>query len=66
MNSSKNGRKPPVTSDRFAGEVAHDATIEDIADAVERADAPLKVMKDGKVIGQITARTVIDVLVGRG
>ena len=59
-------RMDPVTSDRFAGEVAHDATIEDIADAVERADAPLKVMKDGKVIGQITARTVIDVLVGRG
>jgi hypothetical protein len=33
---------------------------------VERADAPMKVMKDGKVIGQITSRAVIDVLVGRG
>jgi len=26
----------------------------------------MKVMKDGKVIGQITSRAVIDVLVGRG
>lgn len=59
-------RMEPATSDSFAGEVAHDATIEDIADEVERADAPLKVMKEGKVIGQITARAVIDVLIGRG
>jgi glycine betaine/proline transport system ATP-binding protein len=59
-------RMEALTGDSFAGEVAHDATIEDIADEVERADAPLKVMKDGKVIGQITARAVIDVLVGRG
>ncbi|MCK0150678.1 betaine/proline/choline family ABC transporter ATP-binding protein [Marivita sp. S6314] len=59
-------RMEPATSDSFAGEVAHNATIESIADQVERADAPFKVMQDGKVIGQITARAVIDVLVGRG
>ena len=59
-------RMEPATSDTFAGEVPHDATIEAIADKVERADAPLKVIKDGKMIGQITARAVIDVLVGRG
>ena len=59
-------RMEPATSDRFAGEVAHDATIEAIADQVERADAPLRVVKDGKTIGQITAQAVIDVLVGRG
>jgi glycine betaine/proline transport system ATP-binding protein len=59
-------RMEPATADHFAGEVAYDATIESIADEVERADAPMKVMKDGKVIGQITSRTVIDVLVGRG
>ncbi len=58
-------RMEPVSSDMFAGEVAHDATIEDIADEVERADAPLKVMKDGKVVGQISAQAVIDVLIGR-
>lgn len=59
-------RMEPATAERFAGEVAHDATIEAIADEVERADAPMKVVKDGEVIGQITARAVIDVLVGRG
>jgi glycine betaine/proline transport system ATP-binding protein len=56
----------PATSTDFAGEVPHDATIEEIADVVEAADAPMKVVRDGKVIGQITARAVIDVLVGRG
>ncbi|MCK0143640.1 betaine/proline/choline family ABC transporter ATP-binding protein [Aliiroseovarius sp. F20344] len=55
----------PATSDSFAGDVAHDATIDSIADEVERADLPFRVIKDGKVIGQITARAVIDVLVGR-
>lgn len=59
-------RMEPATSDSYAGEVAHDATIEAIADQVERADAPLRVVKDGKTIGQITAQAVIDVLVGRG
>jgi glycine betaine/proline transport system ATP-binding protein len=46
--------------------VAHYATIETIADQVERAHAPLRVMRDGVVIGQISARAVINVLVGRG
>ena len=59
-------RMEPATSAHFAGEVDHAASIESIADRVERADAPLKVMKNGEVIGQITARAVIDVLVGRG
>ncbi|WP_435136097.1 quaternary amine ABC transporter ATP-binding protein [Pseudopelagicola sp. nBUS_19] len=59
-------RMEPATSNDFAGEVAHDATIESIADEVERSDAPLKVIKDEKVIGQITAQAVIDVLIGRG
>ncbi len=55
----------PLTADSFAGEVAHDATIEDIAAQVEGADAPFRVMRDGAAVGQITARAVIDVLVGR-
>ncbi|WP_424976642.1 quaternary amine ABC transporter ATP-binding protein [Dinoroseobacter sp. S124A] len=59
-------RMEPATADHFAGEVPHDATIDAIADRVERAEAPFKVMKDGAVIGQISARAVIDVLVGRG
>ena len=59
-------RMEPATAERFGGEVSHDATIESIAEQVERADVPLRVMKNGKVIGQIAARAVIDVLVGRG
>ena len=59
-------RMEPATASRFAGDVAHDATIETIADQVERAHAPLRVMRDGVVIGQISARAVINVLVGRG
>lgn len=58
-------RMTPVEGDHFAGEVPHDATIEDIADKVEAADAPMKVTKDGHVVGQITSTDVIDVLVGR-
>ena len=55
----------PVTSETFGGEVAHDAVVEDIAGAVEGADAPFKVMRDGELIGQIDTTAVVDVLVGR-
>ncbi len=55
----------PLSGDDHAGEIAHDAVIEDIADRVEGADAPHKVMKDGQPVGQITRKTAIDVLVGR-
>ena len=55
----------PAHAEYFAGEVQHDTTIEAIADTVEAADAPLKVLRNGEVVGQITARAVVDVLVGR-
>jgi len=58
-------RMEPVGNHTFAGSVAYDATIEEIADEVEAADAPMQVVKDGNVIGQISSRAVIDVLVGR-
>jgi len=58
-------RMEPVSADSFAGSVSADATIEEIADEVEGADAPLQVVKDGNVVGQITSRAVVDVLVGR-
>ncbi|MEO9826393.1 MAG: betaine/proline/choline family ABC transporter ATP-binding protein [Paracoccaceae bacterium] len=58
-------RMEPATSENFAGEVPYDATIEAIAEKVEAADAPLRVIRDGKTVGQISARSVIDVLVGR-
>ena len=49
----------------FAGDVAHDATVESIADAVESADRPHRVMREGRVVGQIDRKAVVDVLVGR-
>ncbi|MFK7939201.1 MAG: glycine betaine/L-proline ABC transporter ATP-binding protein [Roseovarius sp.] len=55
----------PVSGDHHGGEVQHDAIIENIADMVEASDAPFKVMQDGEVVGQISARAVVDVLVGR-
>lgn len=63
----------PATSEDFANRkqdeasevVQHDDTIEAIADVVEKAKLPVKVMKDGQVVGQISAKAVIDVLVGR-
>jgi len=58
-------RMEPATSESFAGDVPFDATIEEIADVVEAADAPLRVIRDGKTLGQINAAAVIDVLVGR-
>ncbi|WP_420332353.1 quaternary amine ABC transporter ATP-binding protein [Roseibium sp.] len=55
----------PIDGDSFAGEVSHDAVIETIADPVEAADLPHKVLEDGKPVGQISRKAVIDVLVGR-
>ena len=55
----------PVTGDSFAGTVCHDATVESIGDQVEASDLPHQVIEDGKVIGQITRTSVIDVLLGR-
>lgn len=58
-------RMQAATATTFAGSVPHDATIEEIADVVEAAGAPLQVVKHGKVIGQISANVVVDILVGR-
>lgn len=55
----------PLSADSFGGEVAHDAPIERIADAVEAAELPFKATREGEAIGQIDARAVVDVLVGR-
>lgn len=55
----------PVSTAGFAGEVPHDAVIETIAERVEAAELPHRVMRDGVPIGQISRTAVIDVLVGR-
>lgn len=49
----------------FAGDVDAEATIESIADQVESAPIPYRVMNDGIVLGQIDKSAVVDVLVGR-
>ena len=55
----------PIKENNFGGEVAHDATIEEIADQVEGSKLPHKVMCDGKLIGQIDSSSVVNILVGR-
>jgi glycine betaine/proline transport system ATP-binding protein len=55
----------PLGDTGFAGTVEHSRLIDEIAKQIEESDAPYKVEKDGKIIGQITRQGVIDVLVGR-
>ena len=55
----------PVSGSKFAGTVSHDDLIDNIAKDVEASDTPHQVVRDGKVIGQITRKSVVDVLVGR-
>ncbi|WP_282605182.1 glycine betaine/L-proline ABC transporter ATP-binding protein [Pelagibius sp. Alg239-R121] len=55
-----------VAPENCAGEVRAGDRIEDIADPIEAAAAPFRVVEDGEVIGTIDRRAVVDVLVGRG
>jgi glycine betaine/proline transport system ATP-binding protein len=55
----------PVNTDCFGGDVAHDATIEEIADQVEGSKLPHKVVRSGQIVGQIGAVAVVNILVGR-
>jgi glycine betaine/proline transport system ATP-binding protein len=54
----------PAAGD-YAGEVASDAKVADVAEAVEAADRPFAVVNGGEVVGQLSRQAVIDVLVGR-
>ena len=51
--------------DSVAGEVEASERIEAIAAKIEAADAPFRVLEEGKVVGTIDRQAVIDVLVGR-
>ncbi len=55
----------PAAAESFAGDIMHDATVESVADQVEAAAEPFRVVQDGNVIGQIDKKAVVDVLVGR-
>jgi len=57
----------PGTAADVAGHLPASARVEDVADRVEAAALPHAVTDaDGRVIGHIGARAVIDVLIGRG
>lgn len=55
----------PLGEGPFAGDIAAEATVEDIADVVEAADLPFRVVENGGAVGQIVSDAVVDVLVGR-
>lgn len=49
----------------FAGEVSSRAKVADIAATILEADRPFAVVEDGRLLGVVDRRAVIDVLVGR-
>jgi len=57
----------PVTGVPVAGQLPASARVEDVAARIEAASLPHAVTDAaGAVVGQIGARAVIDVLIGRG
>jgi len=55
----------PLGDGPFAGDVPAEATIEEIASAIEAADNPHRVIAEGEPVGVLARQAVIDVLVGR-
>lgn len=52
--------------EQVAGTLAASLRVEEVAERIIVADAPFAVERDGQVIGHVTPRAVIDVLIGRG
>ncbi|NKB28721.1 MAG: betaine/proline/choline family ABC transporter ATP-binding protein [Rhodobacteraceae bacterium] len=56
----------PGDADSVSGQLPGTARVEDVADQIEAADKPFRVVdSDGKPIGTVDGRAVIDVLIGR-
>ena len=55
----------PLGDGPFAGDLVAGARVADVADTVEAARRPFRVIADGAPIGQIGAAAVVDVLIGR-
>ncbi len=55
----------PLGAGPFAGDLDAATRVADVADAVEAADRPHRVIGGGAPVGQIDAAAVIDVLIGR-
>ncbi|MFX0540440.1 quaternary amine ABC transporter ATP-binding protein [Roseovarius sp. S4756] len=55
----------PLGPGPFAGDLDAGSRVADVADEVEAARRPFRVMKDGAPVGQVGAAAVVDVLIGR-
>ena len=57
----------PLTGTAHAGDVLASARVADVADRVEAADLPFRVLDgEGRAIGEVHRQAVIDILIGRG
>lgn len=57
---------PKLSAKSFAGDIDGNLSVAEAADPIEAAGKPMRVLDEaGKPIGQIDAKAVIDVLVGR-
>lgn len=56
----------PLTGSDFAGDLPGAMLLADAADQIERATKPFRVVDDaGKPLGEVDARIIIDILIGR-
>jgi glycine betaine/proline transport system ATP-binding protein len=56
----------PLTGTGFAGDLPASELVANVADRIEAADRPFRVVdEDGQVLGEVDARIIIDILVGR-
>ena len=56
----------PMTGSDFAGDLPATALVAAVADRIEAAGKPFRVIgAAGEVLGQVDARTIVDILIGR-
>ncbi|MFO1175112.1 MAG: betaine/proline/choline family ABC transporter ATP-binding protein [Paracoccaceae bacterium] len=56
----------PLTATDFAGDLPATALVADVADQIEAAGKPFRVVDaDGRPLGEVDARIIVDILIGR-
>jgi glycine betaine/proline transport system ATP-binding protein len=56
----------PLVGSDFAGDLPADALVADVADQIESASRPFRVVDEGgSPVGQVDARIIVDILIGR-
>lgn len=56
----------PVASSDFAGDLPSTALVADVADQIEASGKPFRVVdEEGQILGEVNARVIIDILIGR-